>query len=247
MPNFDVTVVQDAGQVAVTASDIVEARIRTRPDTVLALPTGRTPIPMYAELGARWTAQRLSFTRARGFNLDEWVGVPAGVEGSYAKFMVDHFYRLVDLPLSGRFIPDGTAPNLDAECDRYEELIRLMGGFDLAILGLGGNGHIGFNEPGTSFDSRTHVCEVAADTREANAYSFPSEECPTRALSVGIRTILDAREILLLVTGSSKARILADALTGPIDEAVPASILQRHPRVRVVADQAAADLLPRSR
>lgn len=247
MANLDLTIVKDAAGVAAAASDMVESLLRSRPDAVLALPTGRTPIPMYVELGERHAAGRVSFARARGFNLDEWVGVPPTDEGSYAKFMVDHFYRLIDLPTSRRFIPNGTAPDLEAECRRYEEMIRLVGGVDLAILGLGGNGHIGFNEPGTPFESRTHVCEVASDTREANAYSFPSGVCPLRAMTVGIKTILESREILMLVTGSSKARILAAALTGPVGERLPASVLQRHPRVKVIADRAASGLLSPAR
>jgi glucosamine-6-phosphate deaminase len=238
------TVVADESAVASYASDLVEAALRERRATVLALPTGRTPIPLYAELGRRCASGLLSLAEAYGFNLDEWVGVPATAEGSYAKFMDDYFYRHVDLPTSRRFIPNGMAPDLEAECLRYEELLRGVGGIDLAILGIGGNGHIGFNEPGTSFESRTHVCRVAAETREANAYSFPSGSCPFDAMTVGIKTILEARQIVLLVTGAGKARILAAALTGPIDESVPASVLQRHPRVRVVADRAAAECLP---
>jgi len=188
----------------------------------------------------------VTLARARGFNLDEWVGVPPDVEGSYAKFMLDHFYRKVDLPPAQRLIPNGMVADLVAECLRYEELIRDAGGFDLTILGLGGNGHIGFNEPGTSFETRTHLCDVAQETRDANAYSFPSGVTPLKAITVGIKTILESRDILLLVTGAGKARALAAALTGPIDEGLPASVLQRHPRVRVVADRAAAELLSRA-
>ena len=175
------------------------------------------------------------------------ISVPADAEGSYAKFMLDHFYRRVDLPAAQRFIPNGIAPDLDAECLRYEDLIREAGGFDLTILGLGGNGHIGFNEPGTSFESRTHLVDVALETREANAYSFPSGICPLRAITVGIKTILESRDILLLVTGAGKAKALAAALNGPIHEVLPASVLQRHARVRVVADRAAAELLSPAR
>jgi glucosamine-6-phosphate deaminase len=244
-PHLDV--VGDAGEVASLASDIVESMVRSHPTAVLALPTGRTPIPMYAELGSRCATGRITFAGARGFNLDEWVGVPADAEGSYAKFMLDHFYRMVDLPPAQRFIPNGMASDLAAECLHYDDLIQESGGFDLTILGLGGNGHIGFNEPGTSFETRTHVCDVAPETREANAYSFPSGVCPLQAMTVGIKTILESREILLLVTGTAKAKALAAALTGPIDEILPASVLQRHSRVRVVADRAAAELLTRAR
>ena len=247
MSQVQLDVVDDAVAVATLAADVVELVLRSRPTAVLALPTGQTPIPLYVELGSRFASGRLSFGRARGFNLDEWVGVPADVEGSYAKFMLDHFYGKVDLPPGQRFIPNGMASDLVAECLRYDELILEVGGFDLTILGLGGNGHIGFNEPGTPFETRTHAVAVARETREANAYSFPSGVTPLQAITVGIKTIIESRDILLLVTGEGKARALAAALTGPIDESLPASVLQRHHQVRVVADRAAAELLSQVR
>ena len=211
----------DANGVATIAADIVASTIERRPDAVLALPTGRTPIPLYHELAVRYRAGRIDFARARAFNLDEWVGVPPRADGSFTRFMDEHLFSQVNLPRENWSILNGLAADLEAECRRYEVALQAAGGLDLAILGLGRNGHIGFNEPGTPFDSRTHVVDVMADTRRANAYMFSDREPPARGLSMGIATILGARVILLLVIGREKAAILARALNGPVDESVP--------------------------
>lgn len=243
MTGTEVRVGADPVDTARLAADVVEGVIRETPDAVLALPTGRTPLPLYADLARRYAAGRVDFGRVRAFNLDEWVGVPPNAPGSYARFMDENFYARVNLPPEHRHIPNGMAPDLDAECARYEAEIRDAGGLDLAVLGIGRNGHIGFNEPGTPPDSRTHVAHVAEDTRRVNAYGFPDGRPPERALTVGIATIMDAREILLIVTGAEKADILARAFSGPVSADVPASILQRHPKVVIVGDRAATSTL----
>ncbi len=245
MPRPTIQVLPDPLAVARAAADVVARVIQRRPTAALALPTGRTPVPLYAELVERFRAGRIDFGRVRGFNLDEWVGVAPTDAGSYAAFMERYFYSGVNVPPANRFIPNGIALDLEEECQRYEAAIRAAGGIDLAILGIGNNGHIGFNEPGTPFSIRTHVAVVAEETRRANAYSFADGRVPERAITVGIATILDATEILLLATGPEKAEALARALDGPIDPAIPASALQRHPRVNVIADAAAAQLIAR--
>lgn len=239
-------VVRDADVVAQQAADIVGEVVRAHPTAVLALPTGRTPIELYQKLGVRHRRGELSFAHTQIFNLDEWVGVAPASPGSYARFMEEHFYAHVDVPAPQRHIPNGLAPNLGVECERYEKLIRQSGGIDLAVLGIGSNGHIGFNEPGTPEDSCTHVVLLSTLTRRANAYAFPRGQVPHRAITMGIGTILDARQILLLAVGSTKANALTKALFGNVTPSVPASFLQHHANVTVIADTAAAMLFPRS-
>jgi glucosamine-6-phosphate deaminase len=235
----------DERAVAVAAVDVVERVVAQNPHAVLALPTGRTPIALYAELVEREWTGRIDLSQVRSFNLDEWVGIPSTHPATYARFMEEQlFSRLRNRP-TACYIPDGTSADLDAECARYESAIREAGGIDLAVLGIGNNGHIGFNEPGTPFDARTHVAEVASLTRQNNAYSFPDGQPPSRAITVGIATILDSRSILLLATGASKAAVLERALAGPVDSQIPASVLQRHPDVVIIADVAASACLSR--
>ncbi|MGH2458393.1 MAG: glucosamine-6-phosphate deaminase [Chloroflexota bacterium] len=240
MLNPALSIAEDPSGAAQVVADLLEDLIRVRPDASLALPTGRTPLRLYDELAERYRAGRIDFRAARAFNLDEWVGVTGNAPGSYARFMNEHLFSRVNLAPTRRAIPDGLAPDLTAECARYERRIHEAGGIDLAILGIGRNGHIGFNEPDTPFDSRTHVVEVTAETRVANRWSFPDGEVPTKAITVGIATILGARQVVLLATGAAKADVLRRLLDGPIDPAFPASALRLHPRVQVVADALAA-------
>ena len=240
MPNPALLIVEDASRAARVVADLLENVIRARPEAVLALPTGQTPLRLYDELAERYRVGRIDFHRVRTFNLDEWVGVDPDSAGSYARFMDEHLFSRVNLEPRNCHVPDGSGSDLDAECAQYERLIREAGGVDLAILGIGRNGHIGFNEPGTPFDSRTHVVEVTAETRVANRWSFPDGRVPMRAMTVGIGTILGARQIALLATGAAKADVLRCLLEGPIDPSFPASALRLHPCVRVVADSLAA-------
>jgi len=225
---------------ATIGADIVGKLVAARPDAVVALPTGRTPIPLYKLLVWRCAYGDLDVSSLHAFNLDEWVGVAAEDENSFAAFMDRHFYVPAGVRPAHRHSPSGVAADLAAECQLYEDAIREAGGFDLPMLGIGTNGHIGFNEPGTPFASRTHVVELTAETRQANAYAFSSGAVPWRAITVGIATILEAREIVLLATGMEKAESLARALEGPIDPAIPASALRLHSAVQILADAAAA-------
>jgi glucosamine-6-phosphate deaminase len=244
MSSPQVVVREAPATIALDAADLLEHQLADRPSAVLAFPTGRTPLGFYEVVVERERAGRLSLAHARSFNLDEWVGLAPDHPGSYARFMEEQLFGRLRARPALTAIPNGMAADPDEECARYERAIADAGGFDLAVLGIGNNGHIGFNEPGTPFHLRTHVATVALETRQINAYAFPHALPPARACTVGIATILDARAIVLLATGDAKAQILARALTGPADPEVPASVLQRHSNVTVLADRAAAQLLP---
>lgn len=239
-PSPSLTISVDAAGCAREAADRIEALVRARPDATLALPTGHTPIPLYAELAERGRAGRIDFERVRTFNLDEWLGLRSGAPGSYAAFMATHLFSRVNLRPENCHVPDSATAAPAAECARYERLIQEAGGIDLAVLGIGQNGHIGFNEPGTPFTARTHVVRVTPETCAANRWAFPDGQVPGSAITVGIATILAAREIILLATGAKKRDVLARALTAPIGPTLPATALRLHPHVRVIADAAAA-------
>lgn len=227
------------------AADIVAAVLAAKPDAVLALPAGNTPRPVYAELVRRHRAGRLSFARATAFSLDEYAGVAADHPASFRRTMDAEFYRHVDLPPGRAHAPDATAADPGEACARYERAIADAGGFDLCFLGLGGNGHIAFNEPGAPFDSRTHVVALADDTRRTAAAVFGAEPVPARALTIGIATILSARRCVLLAVGAAKAAVVARALDEPPTPMLPASALQLHADATFILDAAAASLLRR--
>jgi glucosamine-6-phosphate deaminase len=212
------------------------------PRLVLGLPPGRTPVPMYRVLVRLHRRGRADFSRATTFNLDEFVGLPPENRASYCQFMTRHFFAHVNLDPARRHVPNGGAPDPRQEAARYEMQIRAEGGLDIAVLGIGANGHVGFNEPASSLASRTSVVALKASSRKANAKLFGGQvsRVPSRAISMGMGTILSARHIILLATGASKAAIVEKALTGPITTKVPASLLQGHPRVVFVLDRAAA-------
>jgi glucosamine-6-phosphate deaminase len=214
------------------------------PQVVLGLPTGRTPIPLYAELVALFEAGAVDFSRATTFNLDEFLGVPPSDPRSYRAFMERHFFRRVNLPRRHIHFLDGAAPDPHRECQRYERQIARAGGLDLLLLGLGANGHIGFNEPARALVAATHRTTLTEGTRRANATLFGSvKDVPREAVSMGMGTILHARRIVLLATGPSKARAVRRLVRGPITPQVPASFLQLHRATEVWVDRAAAALL----
>ncbi len=242
-----VTVLDTAQEAAAAAAVALAAQLRRKPGSVLGLATGRTSLALYAELVRLHRAGAVDFSRARTLNLDEFAGLGARDEGSYCAFMRAHFFSRVNLGRGRMHFLRGDAPDLAAECDRYEQLIRAIGGIDLQWLGLGANGHIGFNEPATRLHARTHVARLAPGTRRANAALFAGrlDRVPRAALSMGMSTILGARAILLVATGRSKAGAVAAMLSGAIATACPASFLQLHPNVQVLVDRAAAAGLPR--
>ena len=213
---------------------------------VLGLATGRTPIPFYAELIRLHRAGELSFARVVTFNLDEYLGLPAGHPESYHSFMRRELFDHVDIPAENVHIPDGTIPpdQLDAHCAAYEDAIRAAGGIDFQLLGIGRTGHIGFNEPGSPRDSRTRKVELDPITRQDAAPSFGGlDHVPTHAISMGCGTILEARRIALLAWGKGKAAIVKEALTGPVTDRVSASFLQGHPDAAFYLDAEAGSAL----
>jgi glucosamine-6-phosphate deaminase len=209
---------------------------------VLGLATGRTPVPIYRRLVARHARGLVRFDGITTFNLDEFVGLPTGHPGSYRSFMDRHFFGPAGVdPRHVRFL-DGQAPDLDAECARYDRDIVGAGGIDVQLLGIGANGHIGFNEPGPALAARTHRARLRPQTRRANAVFFDrdAERVPAEALSMGMASILGARRLLLVATGRAKRRAVAGMAEGGLTTRLPASFLQLHPRVDVYVDEAAA-------
>jgi glucosamine-6-phosphate deaminase len=242
-------IVEDEAAVADFVATLVAERLAAQPRLVLGLATGQTFVAVYERLVALHRRGAASFAEAASFNLDEYAGLPADHPASYHAFMRRCLFDHVDIEPSRALLPDGMAADLDAEAARYEAAIRLAGGIDVQLLGIGENGHIGFNEPGAAFASRTRVVALDASTRRANRRFFPAgEEVPERAITMGVATILEAREIVLAATGTRKAAALHAALAGPVSPACPASVLCRHPRATIVCDrEAAAGLLEAER
>jgi glucosamine-6-phosphate deaminase len=215
------------------AASLMLDAIRENPRIVLGLPTGRTPLGMYERVIAECSREYHCFTEVTTFNLDEYAGISCDHPGSYCTYMRRHLFDHVDIDPRNAHIPDGTVPDLDAECARYETQIRDAGGLGLTFLGLGRNGHIGFNEPGTPFTSRTRVVDLTQSTRAANADLFEGH-VPTQAITMGIATILESRSIVLLVSGSGKEEAVERLKSGEISEQFPASALWRPGDVRVL-------------
>ena len=222
-------------QMSEIAATIFIEQLLAKPDSVLGLATGGSPLGFYKELVRRHQAEEFSFARATTFNLDEYVGKGPGDATSYHEFMHQNLFRHIDLAESQRHLPNGLAADLDEECERFERLIAESGGIDLQLLGIGVNGHIGFNEPGTSFQSRTHVIELTDATRKSNARFFDREaDIPERAITMGIGTIMAARRIVLLAFGDNKMDAVERLENGAVTEEFPASILRQHPHVTVI-------------
>jgi len=237
-----VRVFADAHSAGRAAAREAASLLGKKPEAVLGLATGHTMIPVYGELVRLHEEEGLSFARARTFNLDEYAGMGAGGQDSFYEAMMLRLVKQVDLPLTSFHIPDGRAADLAAECAEYESKIKAAGGIDLLLLGLGRNGHIAFNEPGSSPASRTRVVELSEVTRRVNADDFRFiPQTPQRAITVGIATILEARRIIMVVTGWEKAEILARVLTAAPTLELPASFIHNHPDVTLVADGGAME------
>lgn len=240
---MNVVVVANFDSMSAEVAKMVFAQIVRKPDSVLGLATGSTPLGVYSLL-AEYHARGTDFSRLTTFNLDEYVGLAPDHPQSYHWYMRENFFSKVNIKPDRIFIPNGMAEALEAECLRYDELIKQAGGIDLQLLGIGSNGHIGFNEPGTEFGTTTHIVDLAESTIRDNARFFESiDQVPTRALSMGIKSIMQAKEVILMASGGSKADAVCAAVKGPVTTAVPASVLQLHPCVTFVVDQAAASRL----
>jgi glucosamine-6-phosphate deaminase len=240
---MEIVICRDAMDAASRAADEVEALFKDKPHATLGLPTGTTPLPMYAELVRRHNEGKISLANASTFNLDEYIGLPEGHPGSYAAYMKLHLIDKTDLRISHAFLPAGRAEDLEAAAKDYERRIKEAGGIDLQILGIGLNGHIGFNEPGSSLKSRTRVKTLSKATLAANIKDFEGIEPPTMALTMGIGTILEAKRILLIATGPSKADAVRDMAEGPLSANCPASALQMHEKATIFVDEEAAKRL----
>jgi glucosamine-6-phosphate deaminase len=237
-----VVIKKDYEEIGREAARMVARAVRCKPEIVLGLATGSTPLGLYKELIALHRAGSLDFSRATGFNLDEYLGLPATHPQSFHHFMEQNFFSHINLPRQNIHIPDGTVSrDYDGYCAEYEESIKSAGGIDLQILGIGRNGHVGFNEPTSSLASRTRLKALSRETIEDNRHFFASEsEMPKCAITMGIGTILDSRRVLLLASGRSKAAAVAKAIEGPITSSVSASALQMHPDVTFIIDEDAA-------
>ena len=241
-----IIVAKDYKDMSRKAANIISAQIITKPDCVLGLATGSSPIGTYDQLVEWYEKGDLDFSKVSSVNLDEYRGLDHEHDQSYYYFMHEHLFDRVNIDPANTNVPDGTEPDADKECKRYEELIASYGGVDLQLLGLGHNGHIGFNEPAPAFDKVTHCVDLTESTIEANKRFFASaDDVPRQAYTMGIGTIMKAKKILVVVSGADKADIVAKAFYGEVTPEVPASILQFHPDVTVVVDEAAAAKLPR--
>jgi glucosamine-6-phosphate deaminase len=241
----DIRIFDTPEQVAAALARRIAETLTTTTGTVLGLPTGRTPLPLYAELRRLHAAGKADFARATTFNLDEFAGVAPTHPGSFRQYMQTHLFQAVNLPPERIHFLNGTAADLDLECRRYERAIDAAGGIDLLLLGIGANGHIGFNEPADALTADTHRVLLAESTRRDNAALFDGDQArvPSEALSMGMGTILKAATLVLLAMGERKASCVERTVNGPVTTRLPASFLQLHRRAELYLDRGAASLL----
>ena len=227
------------------AANIVSAQVIMKPNCVLGLATGSTPIGLYKQLVEWYNKGDLDFSEVMTVNLDEYKGLSRDNDQSYYSFMHQNLFDHVNIPAENTYLPNGMEADSQKECQEYTNLIQSLGGVDLQLLGIGHNGHIGFNEPGEAFDKQVHCVNLTQSTIEANKRFFASaDDVPKQAYTMGIKTIMQAKKILIVASGEDKAEIVRDAFFGPITPKVPASVLQLHNDVTLVADEAALSKLP---
>ncbi len=238
-----IIVAENSDIASMNVAGIVQEQLEKKPNSVLLLPTGSTPLKVYKRLSEMVETGTVSFSEAKTFNLDEYYGIEKSHPESYHSFMWKNFFGKIDIKKENVSIPESNPKDADLFCKQYEERINEKG-LDLALLGIGVNGHIGFNEPGTSFDSITHVTDLTKSTIEANSRFFESEkDVPTKAITAGMKTIMNAKKVVLMAFGKNKAEVIRDALEGEVSESVPASILQKHENAIFILDKDAASLL----
>lgn len=239
-------IAEDYNEMSRKAASIVSREMRKKKNLVLGLATGSTPLGLYKELIRMHAEEGLDFSGVKTFNLDEYVGLEPNHEQSYNYFMFQNLFNHVNVNKKNVHIPDGKAKDPETFCREYEKMIKEAGGIDLQILGIGANGHIAFNEPGSPADSRTRIVSLSAQTIKDNARFFTKEsEVPRKAISMGMATIMEAKKIILLASGKNKAEAIAGTVEGKPTVQVPASLLQRHPDATVVVDKEAASKLTR--
>ncbi|WP_026552423.1 glucosamine-6-phosphate deaminase [Arthrobacter sp. H20] len=238
---MEVVILPDHAAIAAVAADAIEALVRLKPNAVLGLATGSSPLGVYDDLADRHHAVGLSFAGVHGFALDEYVGLPVGHKESYREVIRREFTDRIDIHPDNVHSPDGAAEDIPAACAAFEAAIRVVGGVDLQLLGVGTDGHIGFNEPGSSLASRTRIKSLTDQTRKDNARFFDGvDEVPHHVVTQGLGTIMDARHVVLIATGAQKATAVHDFVEGPVAALCAASILQMHPHATVLIDEAAA-------
>ncbi|NLZ66780.1 MAG: glucosamine-6-phosphate deaminase [Clostridiaceae bacterium] len=237
--------VSDEHEIGLETARLIASVVRLKPEAVLGLATGSSPIGAYAELARMCAEENLDFSDVRTVNLDEYVGLDGSHPQSYRYFMHKYLFDKVNIDPKNTYVPDGFAEDPDEECDLYDELLESLGYADLQLLGIGVNGHIGFNEPADFFIPETHVVKIAESTIDANQRFFDTrDEVPRYAITIGIKGILCAERIVLIASGRKKAEALKAACFGPVTPKMPASILQVHPNVTVIADDEAFSLVP---
>ena len=235
---------KDYYDVSRKAANIMSAQIIMKPNAVLGLATGSTPVGMYKQLIEWYKKGDLDFSQITSVNLDEYKGLSGDNDQSYRYFMNTNLFDHVNIDKARTYVPNGLEEDSEKACADYNEIIRSVGGIDMQLLGIGGNGHIGFNEPGAAFEKETHCVDLTESTIKANARFFESmDEVPKQAYTMGIKNIMQARKVLLIVSGEGKAEILDKVLYGPVTPQVPASILQLHNDLTVVADEGALKLI----
>lgn len=243
---MEVIIQPDAQAASEVAARHMASIVRAKPDAVLGLATGSTPVRMYAELIRMHRDEGLDFSRVTTFNLDEYVGLEPSHPQSYHYFMHENLFQGINVPEESIHIPNGQAEDIPAHCRAYEERIEQSGGIDVQVLGIGSDGHIAFNEPTSSLSSRTRIKTITEETREDNARFFDDkDDVPHHVITMGIGTIMESRMCLLLAFGKGKAGAVVEAVEGPITSMIPASILQMHPTAKVVLDEEAASELTR--
>jgi glucosamine-6-phosphate deaminase len=242
--NMKIIKTKDYADMSRKAANIIAAQVIMKPDCVLGLATGSTPIGTYKELIKAYENGDLDFSLVKTANLDEYRGLEKTNDQSYDYFMKDNLFNHININFENLNIPNGEKPDAEEECARYEAVGKALGGQDLQLLGMGHNGHIGFNEPADEFPKETHCVDLQESTIQANKRFFEKvEDVPTQAYTMGIGTIMQAKKILVVASGADKAEIVKKAFFGPITPQVPASILQLHPDVTVVVDEAAGSLI----
>lgn len=236
--------VKNYQEMSLEAGSYITEKVRQTPNINLGMATGGTPIGLYLYMIQEYKKNLISYKNVRTINLDEYVGLDKNNSNSYHYYMKEQLFEHIDIPANQIFLPNGMAGDLESECEKYDKIIENIGGIDLQILGIGENGHIGFNEPGTPFNSTTHIVELEESTREANARFFHHiDEVPKKAITMGIQSIMKSKEIILLVSGQSKKEAMEQLLTGKVTEEFPASILNLHSRVTAIVDEQALSLI----
>ncbi len=235
---------EDYQSMSKKAALLVASQVTLKPNSVLGLATGSTPLGMYQELIAMYQLGEINFSEVISFNLDEYYRLPHDNSESYHYYMEHSFFKHVNIKARNTFIPDGMVDDVSKECREYEEQIRRSGGIDLQVLGIGANGHVGFNEPGERLNVTTDLVNLTDDTIAANSRFFDSMELvPKKAISVGMATILKANRVILLASGESKAEAIRDTVSGFVSTQTPSSLLQTHPEVTLIIDDGAASLI----